>query len=129
MTSIPHVRDSYWNWFESEECFMTRLDDLLFIGFQKHLCEDFEILKFRLRLPDELALPDDDFHSHVNPRHLDRTLGDVAVANLRKWYEKDFRFLELCDRVTGEPACPVGPTGRRVVALVDLRSGGTNGGH
>ena len=32
---------------------MTRLDDLLFIGFQKHLSEDFEILKSRLRLPSD----------------------------------------------------------------------------
>ena len=36
------------------------------------------------------------------PRHLDRTLGDAAVANLHRWYEEDFRFLELCDRVIRE---------------------------
>ena len=29
----------------------------------------------RQRLPNDLALPDDDFHSHANPRHLDRRLG------------------------------------------------------
>lgn len=132
MTSIPHVRDSYWKWFGSEEYFMTRLDDLLFIGFQKHLSEDFEILKSRLRLPNDLALPDDDFHSHANPRHLDRTIGDAAVANLHKWYEEDFRFLKLCERVVREfphvrSGRPPGAAGwwQRLVAL---RAGGTNGG-
>ena len=133
MRSIPHVRDSYWKWFGSEEYFMTRLDDLLFIGFQKHLSEDFEILKSRLRLPNDLALPDDDFHSHANPRHLDRTLGDAAVENLHKWYEEDFRFLKLCDKVVRE--CPHVRSGRSPVTaglwqrLVNLRSGGTNSGH
>ena len=133
MTSIPHVRDSYWKWFESEEYFMTRLDDLLFIGFQKTLADDFETLKPRLGLPTGLMLPDDEVHSHANPRHLDRTLGDVAVANLHKWYGEDFRFLKLCDRVIRE--IPHVRSGRPPVAagwlqrLVDLRSGGTNGGH
>ena len=132
MTSIPHVRDSYWKWFESEEYFVTRLDDLLFIGFQKHLCEDFEILKSRLRLPNDLALPDDDVHSHANPRHLDTTLGDAAVANLYRWYEEDFRFLKLCDRVVQE--IPRVRSGRSPVTawwwrrLVELRSGRANSG-
>lgn len=102
MRSIPHVRDGYWKWFESEDYFLSRLEDLFFIGFQKRLDDDFEILKSRLRLPRELVLPGDDIRSHANPRHLDRTLRDAAVANLHRWYEEDFRFLELCDRVIRE---------------------------
>ena len=98
-TSLRPIR-----WFESEDYFLSRLDDLFFIGFQKHLTDDFEILKSRLRLPNDLTLPDDDVQSHANPRHLDRTLGDAAVANLHAWYEEDFRFLTLCDRVIRE--CP-----------------------
>ena len=71
MRSVPHVRDSYWKWFESEEYFLSRLDDLFFVGFQQHLSEDFELLKSRLRLPSDLMLPDDDIQSHANPRHLE----------------------------------------------------------
>ena len=80
----------------------------------------------------DLVLPDDDVQSHANPRHLDRTLGDTAVANLHKWYEEDFRFLKLCERVVRE--CPHVRSGRPPVAagwwrrLVALRAGGTNGG-
>ena len=133
MRSIPHVRDSYWKWFESEEYFMSRLDDLFFIGFQEHLCEDFELLKTRLRLPSDRMLPDDDVQSHANPRHLDRTLGDAAVANLHRWYEEDFRFLKLCDRVIRD--LPRVRSGRSPVTaewwqrLVQLRSGSTNSGN
>ena len=133
MRSIPHVRDSYWKWFESEDYFLSRRDDLFFIGFQKTLSEDFEILKSRLRLPAGLRLPDDEVQSHANPRHLDRTLVDTAVANLSRWYERDFLFLRLCDRIIRE--CPHVRSGRSPVIaglwqrLVDLRSGGTNGGH
>ena len=102
MRSIPHVRDGYWKWFESEDYFLSRLEDLFFIGFQKHLTDDFEILKSRLRLPEQLMLPGDDVRSHANPRHLDRTLRDAAIANLHEWYAEDFRFLKLCDRVIRE---------------------------
>ena len=132
MRSISHVRDSYWKWFENEYYFLSRLDDLFFIGFQNHLSEDFEILKSRLQLPKGLMLPDDEVQSHANPRHLDRTLGDAAVANLSRWYEKDFLFLRMCDRVIREfphvrsRRSPV--TAGLWQRLVGLRSGGTNGG-
>ena len=102
MRSIPHVGDGYWKWFESEDYFLSRLDDLFFIGFQKHLTDDFAILKSRLRLPKDLMLPDDDVQSHANPRHLDRFLGDTSAANLYRWYEKDYAFMKLCDRVVRE---------------------------
>ena len=73
MRNIAHVRDSYWKWFESEEYFLSRLEDLFFIGFQEHLSADFEILKSKLRLPDSLLLPMDPIQAHANPLGLDKT--------------------------------------------------------
>ena len=102
MRSIRHVRDSYWKWFDNEEYFLFRLDDLLFVGYQSQLSKDFEILKSKLRLPKTLILPTDDVQAHIAPGHLERTLQDVAVRNLRRWYQEDFRFLDLCDRVIRE---------------------------
>ncbi len=102
MKNIAHVRDSYWRWFESEDYFLSRLEDVFFIGFQARLSQDFEILKSRLRLPRELMLPTDEVQSHANPRHLDRTLRNAAATNLRTWYEKDYLFLRLCDRIIHE---------------------------
>ena len=112
MRSIGHVRDSFWKWFDDEAYFLSRRDDLFFIGFQERLAEDFEILKSRLRLPDSAALPAaDDVQSHANPRHLDRNLHEEAVRNLRRWYAPDFRFVALCRGIvrTGAPTTPTGP--------------------
>jgi len=102
MRNIRHVRDGYWTWFESEEYFRSRVQDLFFIGFQESLAGDFEILKSRLGLPRRSALPNDEVKAHVNPRGLDRTLQDEAVRNLRRWYEEDFRFVNLCREMLRE---------------------------
>ena len=67
MKNIAHVRDSYWRWFESEDYFLSRLEDLFFIGFQARFSQDFEILKSRLQLPKELMLPTDEVQSHASP--------------------------------------------------------------
>ena len=112
MRSIRHVADGYWKWFESEEHFLSRLDDLFFIGFQSSLSADFEILKSRLRLPKGLSLPHDRVRSHASPRNVDGTLQEPAVANLRVWYEEDSRFLALCDRVIRENPHIRSQTGR-----------------
>ena len=99
MRNIRHVRDGYWKWFESEEYFRSRAEDLFFIGFQESLSADFEILKSRLGLPSRLKLPDDDVDAHVSPRSLDRTLRAAALENLRRWYEEDIRFVDLCNEI------------------------------
>ena len=99
MGNIRHVRDGYWKWFESEDYFRSRAADLFFIGHQERLAADFEILKSKLGLPGRLELPDDEIEAHVTPRHLDRTLREESVANLRGWYEADYRFVGLCDEI------------------------------
>ena len=99
MRSIGHVRDGYMRWFEDEAYFLSRLDDLFFIGFQERLAEDFAIVKSKLRLPDSAVLPVDDVQAHANPPHLDRRLDDEAAGNLRRWYAADTRFVALCRRI------------------------------
>ena len=99
MKSIRHVRSSYWDWFESEGYFRSRLSDILFIGFQERLTEDFDILKSKLGLPDSAELPHDDFHAHRNPTNLDRTLEDEAIANLKDWYKDEFKLIDLCNGI------------------------------
>lgn len=99
MRSIRHVRSSYWEWFESEQYFTSRLADIFFIGFQEHLAKDFDILKSKLDLPDRAQLPNDDIIAHRNPKNLDQTLEDEAIANLKNWYKDDFAFISLCKKI------------------------------
>jgi hypothetical protein len=99
MTSISQVKDHYGSWLGTEEYFRTRENDLFFVGFQESLNEDFEILKARLGLPANIALPADDVQAHRNPAHLDRKLDDAAIRNLADWYKDDFRFVSLCKEI------------------------------
>lgn len=102
MKSIGHVRDSYWKWFESEDYFKSRLSDIFFIGFQERLPQDFEILKLKLGYPDSARLPNEDMQAHRNPRNLDTTLDDEAIAYLKDWYKDEFRFVDLCKEILFE---------------------------
>ena len=102
MSGIRHIRNSYWDWFESEEYFRSRLSDMLFVGFQERLGEDFEILKSKLGLPENAKLPDDDIRAHRNPTGLDRTLSEEAIMNLKEWYKHDYEFIDLCREVIRE---------------------------
>lgn len=99
MKSIKHVRDSYWKWFESEDYLRQRQSDILFIGFQENLTQDFEILNSRLNLPDNVKLPGNDMLSHRNPRDLDKTLDDDAIRNLRDQYRDDYRLISQCKAI------------------------------
>lgn len=101
MKTILHVKDSYWNWFESREYFSSRLPDLFFVGFQEQLSSDFEIITSKLGLPG-LALPQDEVHAHRNPQYLNKSLDPTAVANLEKWYAADFEFVDLCRNLARE---------------------------
>jgi len=96
MRGITHVQSSYWDWFRDSAYFESRLNDILFIGFQETLDDDFEILKSLLNLPSHARLPADDVTSHRSPRGLDRTLDDTAEAAVRKWYARDYEFLDRC---------------------------------
>lgn len=96
MGAIQHVRSSYWDWFENESYFLSRRDDILFVGFQESLTADFDKLKSLLGLPDSAILPGEEAAMHRNPEELDRRLDPQALANLTQWYRHDYAFVDLC---------------------------------
>ena len=102
MQSIYHLKSSYWNWFGDEQYFRSRLSDIFFVGRQERLEEDFETLKLKLKLPSAIRLPDDDILAHRNPGHLNTTIEQEGVNNLKDWYQNDYLFIELCRNVTAQ---------------------------
>jgi len=102
MRAIVHVRSPYSSWFGPPDDFLERLDDLLFILRLEHLADDFPRLLSRLGLEGRTALPADDGGSHRGATAVDRTLSARAVANLRAWYERDYRFIELCESIAAD---------------------------
>jgi len=100
--SIAHLQAPHWYWFKDESYFLARRRDILFIGFQETLHEDFELLRRILNLPGDVRLPEDEVASHKNPAHVDRRLDAEAIRNLKIWYERDYRFLSLCREIAAE---------------------------
>ena len=97
--SIGHLNMPHWTWFKNERYFLSRGSDILFIGFQESLNEDFVMLTKLLNLPEEVRLPEDEFTSHKNPSDVDKQLDEAAIRNLKAWYHRDYQFLELCREV------------------------------
>ncbi|HUN22195.1 MAG TPA: hypothetical protein PK299_03570, partial [Anaerolineales bacterium] len=99
MKYVQHIRSSYWDWFGDQQYFLSRLQDIFYIGFQETLSDDFEVIKKKLALPKDLNLPTDPIQSHKNPDHFDKKLSATGIENLRKWYAKDIEFFEFCKSI------------------------------
>jgi len=102
MRSIHHVKDSVFRWLVDEAYFLSRLDDILFIGFQEQLGQDFDALKRILHLPDTVHLPTEDSGVYQKTPASLKYLDATAEANLRAWYARDIEFYELCRRIRCE---------------------------
>lgn len=95
MESIEHVNTFYADWFDTKEYLLSRMSDILYIGFQETLEQDFENLKQILGLPKKLELPKD--ISKANKTLKDDTdLSEEARQNLISWYASDYEFYQLC---------------------------------
>lgn len=98
LAAMQHVEHllPFKKWYGDLDYFRSRVDDVLFIGFQESLDSDFLRLKSLLRLPDTSALPDDDVAAHRNPVKLNKTIEEVGLQALRHWYAEDFFFISFC---------------------------------
>ena len=99
MRSIRHVKSHYWDWLGDEHYLLSRAADIIFIGFQESLADDFERLKAMLALPKETTLPEDDVQAHRSPAYLDRGLDVQSIENLREWYQEDYRCIAVCQKI------------------------------
>lgn len=95
MNTIGHLC-SYMKWFDSSDYFLSRFSDVLFIGFQETLDNDFILLQKVLNLPSSAKLPDNNSKANKMPTQYSRNLDSVAIQNLMQWYEQDYLFLSLC---------------------------------
>jgi hypothetical protein len=96
MTSIRHVRDSYWRWFDSSEYLQTRLDDVLLVQWLPDLESTFSRLLRELGLPGTIALPRDEPSANRTPDGTLRSLSGQSKANLALWYGVDYGLLDYC---------------------------------
>ena len=102
MRGINHVRIHYADWFHGHDYFLSRQDDLFFIGFQESLAQDFDLLRTKLGLPTEVRLPQDPVAAHRRPADQPHVLDAQAVHNLQSWYADDLAFFELCRSISAD---------------------------
>jgi hypothetical protein len=81
MKYIYHINSIYWDWFENEAYFQSCISDVLFIGFQDSLNDDFEVLKEILGLSKSVKLPEWEVDSYGAPQGLDKHLGIRSARN------------------------------------------------
>jgi len=109
MRNIRHVKTSYWDWFGCLEEIKAREEAILFIGFTGSLDADFRSLVDRLKLPCSLALPQNERLAHRAKREGKRTpaVSEEGTLWLKKWYARDYEFLEYCQRWRERQGGPV----------------------
>ena len=95
MSSIQHVRSSYWYWFSDPTTFRARAHDVLFIGFQDSLDDQMSLLAERLGL-ESLAVPTDDVKANRSTSSAPPPLTPEARSVLADWYSTDYEFLAMC---------------------------------
>ena len=96
MRAIQHVRSSYWDWFRDPDYFKSRADHILWIGRQESSRPEAARRGAR---PGELGTADRLPASEQEPTGRSQSLSDLARQNLRRWYAKDYLFLDLCDQI------------------------------
>jgi len=99
MKNIGHLKASFFYWFNNKKYFKSRINDILFIGFQESLNEDFEVFKNVLKISENVKLPTDKILAHKNLDGLDIHLDKIAKINLLKWYSEDIDFFNYCLRL------------------------------
>ena len=95
MNNVNHIKTSYWDWFKNEDYFLSRIDDILFVGELEKLDSDFEELKDILGFPKSVELPRGKVATNKAPENTDRTLSSLAAENLRCWFSEDYKFMKV----------------------------------
>lgn len=107
MESVKHFA-CYNKWYINTDYFKSRIDDILFIGFQESLDSDFIKLKSILGIPEDVKLPTDDVAAHKNPKNIDKSIDANGMAALKEWYLEDAKFIELCKEIMSNKANTLG---------------------
>ena len=103
MENVQHFK-SYSKWYVDFDYFKSRLDDVLFIGFQESLDADFVKLKSILEIPQKINLPTDDIAAHRNPKGINKFIGEHGMQALRAWFQEDYEFISLSKKIMSNKA-------------------------
>lgn len=95
-TRIGHVNTPLGYWLGSEWLLEQRKGDIVWIGLQTALDEDFAQLAKVLALPPGICLPLDDVAAHRNPSGVQSALSPTAHQALLERFREDARLFHWC---------------------------------
>ena len=96
MQSINHVRQHQHSWFKTVPNFLKNRAPF-YILRQECLSDDLKHLWEMLGLQDIPVVATDKVRAHKNDYSGTKELSELAIVNLKRWYQKDFEFIEACD--------------------------------
>lgn len=98
MSAVLHLRLHQVHWVVDLDTLRSRQDDVLMVGRQWALAEDFARLSDLIGLHIR-GLPSDDAAAHRTPSGFATTLSGEARAAVRQWYADAYAFLAELERL------------------------------
>ena len=95
MSSIGFIWKNQVDWFNQDESFLITRPPLHVIR-QEHFDKDLSSFLQKIDVEFGLILRRDVVLSHMNDYSEMPQLSDLAISNLKQWFDKDFRFYQLC---------------------------------
>jgi hypothetical protein len=96
MRQIRHLRGMRRILGDAEQL-RARRRQIVYIGRQETLAEDWEQLKSRLGLPAEAKLPKGNVRANRRTAAQDPALDPDATEALRRWYRREYEILRYCE--------------------------------
>jgi hypothetical protein len=97
MANIWHTRFPLHFWLHSVEFLEKHKRQILFIGRQEHMQEDFQRFVQLLFGEECFSLPDDDVSSHKTPEGFSIFMSEKGKENILNWYKSDLDLIKWCD--------------------------------
>lgn len=96
MRRIGHVRHRYVDFLGPLSFLEKNTHRIAFIGHQPDFDADLLRLRTLLQIDADIVAPTDETYAHRNPQGSDKYLSDIAIRNLKRWYDKDYAIYHWC---------------------------------
>jgi hypothetical protein len=95
MNAINHIRCPQVGWIGDKDYLLSRLSDILNVGYQETLDADLDLLKLELGLSEAVAIPTDSVRANRSSGPSLHSLDAEAIQNKKKWYARDYALISL----------------------------------
>lgn len=102
MNAVGHLRRDLVFHLGSVEILEAAKSQIVFIGDQRSLDDDFAVFKAIVGLRSDIELPKDDVGAHKAPETMSKNLSPLGAENIRQHYRRDYPILEWCLRRRAE---------------------------